>query len=88
MIQPEELINLILSIVFIIYLLYLVKTQSRTLKTFWFLAIVMIFISQIFTILEGYFLPELFNLIEHFSTFLASVAILLSVYKRELFWTK
>ncbi|HCX22798.1 MAG: hypothetical protein CMB80_10560 [Flammeovirgaceae bacterium] len=88
MIQPEELINFILSIVFISYLLYLIRVQSRSIKTFWFLGILMIFISQIFTILEGYMYPDLFNLIEHITTCLASIFILVSVYKKELFWSR
>lgn len=88
MIQPEELINFLLSLAFITYLLYLIRARSRSLKSFWFMGIVMIFVSQIFTLLEGYFFPNLFNLIEHSATTLASILFLISFYKKELFWSK
>lgn len=88
MIEPEELINFILSVIFIAYLLYLFRSKWEALRSFWFLGICIIICSQVFTILEGYFYPELFNLIEHISTCLASIAFLVSFIKKELFWSK
>lgn len=84
MLEIRELINLLSGVVFFIYLLYLIKTQSKPIFTFWFGGILLIFLSQLFTVVEGFVLPDLFNIAEHSAFCVASVFFLFSVIKKEL----
>jgi len=85
MVQVEEVINLIISSIFIIYLVFLIRWQRNSLRTFWFGGVVFMFSSQVFTIVEGFWLPYAFDVLEHLSFATAAVLFLISVLRREIF---
>ncbi len=84
MVQGEEVINLIISSVFIIYLIFLIRWQSNSLRTFWFVGVVLIFCSQIFTVAEGAYFTSLLNILEHLFFTLAIIFFLISIVKKEV----
>ncbi len=85
MIQVEEIINLVISSIFIIYLVFLIRWRAASLLTFWFGGIVLIYVSQIFTIAEGFYFPVIFNIIEHFFFTTAVLFFLISIIKKEFY---
>lgn len=84
MLEAQELINLIISIIFFVYMFFFVGIKRVAFWSFSFLGIIFIFISQVATILEGFYLPQFFNIVEHIFYTLACVLFLISLLKKEL----
>lgn len=71
--ENSETVNLIISISFFIYFLYFVKASEIRIDSLWVLAMFCIILSNIFTIVEGYFWEQWFDFLEHASYTLASL---------------
>ena len=73
MIEYNELIDLIIDIVWLLLLLFVVKSRQISSYPLFLYGILFIFLSHILTVLESFILPEILNTIEHLSFTLAGV---------------
>lgn len=77
MVQESEILNLALSLLLI--LVYFSLSSSRVkVPGFFLTSILVVTMGQIFTVLEGFFLENMFDILEHLSYLTGSVFILLS----------
>lgn len=78
MIQESELITLLISIfIFIVFISILGKTLISKRFIFFFIGILFILSSQLFTILEGLIFNSFFNILEHSGYFFAAISFTL-----------
>lgn len=63
--EQSEIINLILSIILFTYYLYLLKGFELKVPNYWIYAMMCIILSNVSTIIEGYFYYNLFDYVEH-----------------------
>lgn len=82
MIEIGELIDFLVSIILIFYLMSLIKNKGNNFKSFWFLGILAIVLSKLFSLVES-FVPFL-NTLEHLSFLSACILITISIFKKEL----
>ncbi len=77
MLQESEILNLALSLLLI--LVYLSLSSSRVkVPGFFLTSILAVTMGQIFTLLEGFLLENMFDILEHLSYLAGSIFILLS----------
>lgn len=87
MFQESELINLFISIVSLFILLpFIIKQESPGLKTF-LLAFLFVLCSQIFTVIEGFYLPNVFNILEHLTYVIAGCIFAFACRKGEYLYS-
>jgi hypothetical protein len=65
MIQPGEIVNLFVTTILLIYFITLIKHSSSIMKL-WFSGVLLMLLSQISTIIEGFIYPSFFNFSKHF----------------------
>jgi len=83
MIQDNELITLLLSLIVTIFFVIIIGKKLFFYKFFWFsIGILFIIISQAATVIEGFYFESFFNFLEHFGYVIASVCFI--VYFRNL----
>ncbi len=80
----SEILDLTISTLLFIYLLFVIKMSGRYIKTFWFWGIVFILFSKINTILEGLIFSTQNNIIEHSFFFIACILLFISILKNEV----
>ena len=73
MLESNELINFILSLLLFVYFIYLIREYAYNVQSHWFIAVMFILLSNVATILEGFFLHVLLNFLEHLFFLLASI---------------
>lgn len=79
-----EIITFFVYLVFFLYLVFFVRLNRPIRKSVWFYGILFILLSLVLTLLEGFFLPDLLNILEHMSMTVAVILILVGVVKKEL----
>jgi hypothetical protein len=68
MIEPKEIVNMVASMAFFIYLYHIYKNSpDKTLPQTWFWGLMLITVSNIATVIEGFIWGNFFNFIEHSS---------------------
>lgn len=78
MFEPKEVVNMIATLGFFIYFYYLVrKGNNPIIPKMWLYGVLLITISSIATVLEGFILPTALNFIEHLSFTIACLFFLL-----------
>ncbi|PKA00237.1 hypothetical protein EHQ96_13180 [Leptospira levettii] len=83
MFQLSEVLNLIFDSIGILIISRLLILQLIPKYNFLFLAFLLVWFSNVFTVIEGYYFHDFFNILEHSFYFLSSVSFLISV-KREI----
>jgi hypothetical protein len=84
MFESGEVVNLIVSPILLVYLIYILKSRNRNVKELWVLAIILIMFSQFCTVAEGFFLENILNFLEHLSFTIGCILLLISTLKKEL----
>ncbi len=84
MIEVGELLDFIISAILTVYLVFLVVRDCSNMHSFWFLGLLSLLLSKLLSILEGLFLYNIMNYSEHLFFLIASVCIVVSIYKKEL----
>lgn len=84
MFEVGELIDLIISIILTLYLVSLIKKDIKLIKAYWFMGILLILFSKLVSVAEVFILPNFLNYIEHASFLVASILLVISIYKKEL----
>lgn len=76
--STETIVLIIFSVSLFLFYRILVGSKIPG-KKLLFLSFLVFFLSNIFTVVEGYILYKLFNVLEHVSIFVGSVLLLISV---------
>jgi hypothetical protein len=77
MYEPKEIVNMLASIAFFIYFYSLIrKGKCNRIPEIWLYGIFLITISNIATVVEGFYWASVFNFIEHFSFTIACLFFL------------
>ncbi|MCW7468465.1 hypothetical protein [Leptospira kanakyensis] len=84
MYQISEVLNLIFDSVGLLITLRLFWTGLIPKFHFLILGFFCIWLSNIFTVVEGYFFPDFFNILEHSFFFISSLLFLISLKKEIL----
>lgn len=78
MYEFKEVINMLATIAFFTYFYYLVrKGKCHRIPEIWLYGVLLITISNISTVLEGFWLPAFYNFIEHLSFAAACIMFLI-----------
>lgn len=77
MLNPAEVVSLMLSVFVIVYIFANLKDLTGYFNNLLIISQACIMVGLIFTILEAYYLPFLFNLLEHLFFAIAAVLIAL-----------
>ncbi len=80
----SEILDLTISALLFIYLLFLIRKSKRYIKTYWFWGVIFILFSKINTVLEGLIFSEQINIVEHTFFLIACIFLFISVLKKEL----
>jgi SNF family Na+-dependent transporter len=80
----EEIINLMISLLFFVYLILFTKFEIKLTKTIWFYGVLLLLLSRIFTVAESYLFESVFNILEHISIAMGALLFLISVVKKQL----
>ncbi len=80
----SEILDLTISALLFIYLLFLIRKSKRYIKTYWFWGVIFILFSKINTVLEGLIFSEQINIVEHTFFLIACMFLFISVLKKEL----
>lgn len=83
MFETEEVISLSIGVVFFLYITFFVTTPEKIYKSFWYLGVIFIMLSKVFTIAESVILPQTFDYSEHISIFFGCTCFLISALKKE-----
>lgn len=77
MYEPKEIVNMVATIAFFIYFFYLVRQgKCCRIPEIWLYGVFLITISNISTVLEGFWFFNTFNTIEHLSFSIACLLFL------------
>lgn len=79
--ESVEIINLIFSLVFFLVLYRLFYSNMKLVPHSFILGIILVLLGNVFTVLEGFILPTLFNSIEHLSFTLGTLFFFLGALK-------
>lgn len=79
MVEQSEVINLLVSLFLTFYLYFSIRKYHVYLSDWWKACIFWLILSDVFTVLEGYFMPVLLDWFEHISFMLGSLFFLLAV---------
>lgn len=71
--QPSELINLLASLIFIVILLNLLRNKNWFIQRTFIIGIFLLLAGNIFTVIESFIFPAIFNAIEHISFTLGTI---------------
>lgn len=80
MIQDNELVNLLSGLAAILVLVFIARRVERGKVYFFYWAFFSMLCAYTTTILEGFFWPDFFNLIEHFSLAVAGILFAMGCY--------
>jgi hypothetical protein len=83
--EQSEIINFILSAILFIYYITLLKGFELKIPVFWVFAMFCIILSNVSTILEGYFLYELFDYMEHGLYMVAGLLFFIGAFRLKTF---
>lgn len=84
MYQLSEVLNLVFDSIGLLILIRLYWLGLIPNYKFLLLGFLCIWFSNIFTVIEGYYFPDFFNLLEHSFYFLSSICFLISLRKELL----
>ncbi|TGJ99566.1 hypothetical protein EHO59_17120 [Leptospira semungkisensis] len=79
MFQLSEILNLIFDSIGLVVIIALYQIGMIPRYKLLFIAFLFVWLSSVFTVLEGFFLPDLLNFLEHFSFLLSGVFFLFAV---------
>lgn len=84
MTNVSEILDVIISFTLFLYIIDIVRKNNSSIRTYWFLGILLILFSKFCSVIEAFVFFDHVNLMEHLSFFLGCVFVFVSILNKEL----